>query len=37
VLDLGSVVAVGLPDEIQRNEVVRAAYLGEGDIPTVES
>jgi branched-chain amino acid transport system ATP-binding protein len=37
VLDLGSVVASGLPDEIQRNEVVRAAYLGEGDTPIVES
>jgi len=37
VLDLGSVVAVGLPDEIQRNEVVRAAYLGEGNDPIVES
>jgi branched-chain amino acid transport system ATP-binding protein len=37
VLDLGSVVAVGLPDEIQRNEVVRAAYLGDGDTPMTES
>jgi ABC-type branched-subunit amino acid transport system ATPase component len=37
VLDLGRVVAVGLPDEIQRNEVVRAAYLGDTDTPTVES
>ena len=37
VLDLGSVVAMGLPEEIQRNEVVRAAYLGEGDAPIVES
>jgi branched-chain amino acid transport system ATP-binding protein len=37
VLDLGSVVATGLPEEIQRNEVVRAAYLGEGDAPIVES
>ena len=37
VLDLGRVVATGLPDEIQRNEVVRAAYLGEGDTPIVES
>ena len=37
VLDLGSVVATGLPEEIQRNEVVRAAYLGEGDTPIVET
>jgi branched-chain amino acid transport system ATP-binding protein len=37
VLDLGSVVAAGLPEEIQRNEVVRAAYLGEGDTPIIES
>ena len=36
VLDLGRVVAVGLPDEIQRNEVVRAAYLGD-DTPMAES
>ncbi len=29
VLDLGSVLAEGLPDEIQRNQAVRDAYLGE--------
>jgi ABC-type branched-subunit amino acid transport system ATPase component len=37
VLDLGRVVATGLPDEIQRNEVVRAAYLGDAALPNVES
>ena len=30
VLDLGSVLATGLPEEIQRNQAVRDAYLGEG-------
>jgi branched-chain amino acid transport system ATP-binding protein len=29
VLDLGRVLAEGLPDEIQRNQAVRDAYLGE--------
>jgi branched-chain amino acid transport system ATP-binding protein len=29
VLDLGSVLAEGLPDDIQRNRAVRDAYLGE--------
>jgi len=29
VLDLGSVLAEGVPDEIQRNQAVRDAYLGE--------
>jgi branched-chain amino acid transport system ATP-binding protein len=29
VLDLGTVLATGLPDEIQKNESVRTAYLGE--------
>ncbi len=29
VLDLGSVLAEGLPSEIQRNQAVRDAYLGE--------
>ena len=31
VLDQGTVLAHGLPDEIQRNQLVRAAYLGEAD------
>jgi ABC-type branched-subunit amino acid transport system ATPase component len=31
VLNLGSVLASGLPDEIQRNPAVREAYLGEGE------
>jgi len=30
VLDLGSVLASGLPGDIQRNQAVRDAYLGEG-------
>jgi branched-chain amino acid transport system ATP-binding protein len=31
VLDLGTVLASGLPDEIQNNQRVRDAYLGEAD------
>jgi branched-chain amino acid transport system ATP-binding protein len=34
VLDLGSVLASGLPDEIQRDQRVRDAYLGEGEAAT---
>jgi branched-chain amino acid transport system ATP-binding protein len=33
VLDLGSVLATGLPDEIQKNQAVRDAYLGERGSP----
>jgi ABC-type branched-subunit amino acid transport system ATPase component len=32
VLDLGSVLASGLPEEIQQNQQVRDAYLGEADV-----
>ncbi len=31
VLNLGSVLAEGTPDEIQQNDAVRHAYLGESD------
>jgi branched-chain amino acid transport system ATP-binding protein len=34
VLDLGAVLASGLPAEIQQNQQVRDAYLGEGDDAT---
>jgi ABC-type branched-subunit amino acid transport system ATPase component len=30
VLDLGQVLATGSPAEVQQNQAVRAAYLGEG-------
>ncbi len=32
VLELGSVLASGLPEEIQQNQQVRDAYLGEADV-----
>ena len=34
VLDLGTVLAEGLPAEVQRNQAVRDAYLGEADHST---
>ena len=37
VLDLGSVLASGPPEEIQANQQVRDAYLGEGDIVSHEA
>jgi branched-chain amino acid transport system ATP-binding protein len=37
VLDLGAVLASGLPEEIQRNQRVRDAYLGEGDVSAHEA
>jgi len=37
VLDLGSVLATGLPDEIQRSQAVRDAYLGEGNVGSAEA
>ncbi len=36
VLNLGTVLAEGLPDDIQRNQAVRDAYLGEGDAQSAE-
>ena len=33
VLDLGTVLATGLPGEIQSNQAVRDAYLGKGNGP----
>jgi len=36
VLDLGSVLASGLPDQIQRDQAVREAYLGKSGNDTAE-
>ena len=33
VLNLGTLLAEGLPSEVQRNQAVRDAYLGETDTP----
>jgi ABC-type branched-subunit amino acid transport system ATPase component len=37
VLDLGTVLASGLPEDIQRNQAVRDAYLGESDAQTTDA
>ena len=37
VLHLGSVLADGAPDEVQRNQAVRDAYLGEPVAPGATS
>jgi ABC-type branched-subunit amino acid transport system ATPase component len=36
VLNLGTVLAEGLPDDVQRNQAVRDAYLGERDPQSAE-
>jgi branched-chain amino acid transport system ATP-binding protein len=33
VLNLGTLLAQGLPAEVQRNQAVRDAYLGETELP----
>ncbi len=37
VLELGSVLASGVPEEIQQNQRVRDAYLGEGEVSSHEA
>ena len=34
VLDFGSKIAEGVPDEVMENELVKRAYLGEDDGPS---
>ncbi len=36
VVDFGSVIATGTPAEVRDNEMVKAAYLGGGDVGDVE-
>ena len=37
VLSLGTLLAEGLPAEVQGNQAVRDAYLGETELPETES